>query len=147
MRTSRLALLLATGALTVAVSGCGPAATKNSDSAKEFTGDKAEIAKVVDDLEAAAQKRDGKKVCNELLAPALVKTFKDPKRPCKTVMNENLTDADLFKMKVDSVVVTGDTATAVVSSDAGKGKPKQKNTFAFTKDAAANGVWKVSSFG
>lgn len=147
MRTSRLALLLATGALAVVVSGCGPAASKNSESAKSFTGEKADVAKVVDDLQAAAQKRDGKKVCTELLAPVLLKTFKDPKRPCKTVMDENLTDADLYKMTVDSVVVNGATATAIVSSDAGKGKPKQKDTFTFVKVAGANGAWKISSFG
>ncbi len=146
MRTSRPAILLAIGALAVSSTGCAASGTTSSDSAKEFSGVQADVAKVVDDLESAAKKRDGKKVCNEILAPALLKTF-SASRTCKSVVDDNLSDADLFGMTVTSVQVNGTTATAVVESDTGKDDAKQKNTFTFVKDSAANGVWKISSFG
>lgn len=140
-------LLAAAAALTVA--GCGPAAS--SDSSKDFQGAKADVAKVVDDLSAAAQKRDGGKICKELLAPSLLQGFTTRKQVCKTVMKDDLTDADTFGMKVKSVTILpgGAKATAVVESDTGLdgSKSKQLNTFTFVKDAGANGAWKVSGFG
>jgi ketosteroid isomerase-like protein len=148
MSRSALLSVLVAGGLAVAVSGCGPAGS-SADSAKEFTGAKADVAQVVDDLQDAAQKRDGSKAC-KLFAPNLLQVFKTRNQTCKTVLNKNLTDADTTKMTVKSVTITGDKATAVVQSDTGKkgSGSKQTNTFTFVKSpSVANGAWQVSSFG
>jgi hypothetical protein len=147
MRPLRPALALASVALAVLASGCAAGGSSSSKSSTTFTGDKAAVAQVVSDLEAATKKRDGDKVCKDFLAPALLKTFTTGKPSCKSTMNDNLADADAFGMDVTAVTVTGATATAVVLSDAGKDNAKQKNTFTFVKDPGANGAWKISSFG
>jgi len=146
MRRSALLPAVAAAGLAVALAGCGPAAT-GSDSSKEFTGAKSDVAQVVDDLQDAAAKRDGAKAC-KLLAPNLLAGFAARHRTCKDVLDDDLADADTTKMTVTSVNVAGNRATAVVESDTGKGKTKQTNTFTFVKSpSVANGAWQVSSFG
>jgi hypothetical protein len=142
-----LPVLAVAGLLAASVTGCAASGSKGSDSAKDFKGTQADVAQVVDDLVSASQKRDGEKICKEILAPALTATFTANKTVCKDVVKDNLGDTDIFGMTVKSVQVNGNTATAVVESDAGSDEPKQKNTFTFVKDAGANGVWKISSFG
>lgn len=145
LRTAFAPVLLV-GVLAVVVGGCaGQGSSKKS--ADAFTGSKQDVAQVVDELQSAAQKQDGKKVCKDLLAPALVTAAAKGGKTCKSVLNDNLSDADTYGLKVKAVTVTGATATAVVEADGGSGAKDTTSTFTFAKDPGANGAWKISSFG
>ena len=141
-----LAPALLAGALAVTAAGCAGQSSSKS-SADEYTGAKKDVAQVVDDLQSAAGKADGKKVCNDLLAPALVQKVATGGTTCKKAMEDLLKDVDTSDMTVKSVAVAGATATAVVESDGGSGGTDRTNTFTFAKDPGANGAWKISSFG
>jgi 2',3'-cyclic-nucleotide 2'-phosphodiesterase (5'-nucleotidase family) len=136
--------VLALAAVAAAASGCGAAASTGGNSADDFTGQRKAVAQLVDDLQDAASRRDGAKICNELLAANLIAGFKARGEVCKDVVTDTLTDADIYAMTVDAVTVTGVKATAVVLSDSGTGDD-QRNIFAFVK--GKNGAWKISSFG
>lgn len=141
-----LAPVLLAGALAVTATGCAGQGSSSS-SADDFTGARKDVAQVVDDLQGAVGKADGKKVCNDYLAPALVQSASANGKKCQSVMEDNLKDADTTGMTVKSVTITGNTATAVVESDGGKDAKDRTNTFTFVKDPGANGAWKISSFG
>jgi len=145
LRTVIAPALLA-GALAVTAAGCAGQGSSKS-SADEYTGAKKDVAQVVDDLQDAAGGADGKKVCNDLLAPALVQKVAVDGKTCKKAMEDLLQDVDTSGMEVKSVNVTGSTATAVVESDGGSGGKDRTDTFTFAKDPGANGAWKISSFG
>jgi hypothetical protein len=129
-----LALLLAAAGLAT---GCG---TAGSDSAKDFSGVREDVAGTVEDLESAARSSDEDEICTRLLAGALIDTLRSGGQSCTSAVSDALDDADTFDLTVKSVTVTGDKATAVVDS-----KEKTANdTFALVKEG---GRWKISSFG
>jgi len=138
--------VLVAGLLALTAAGCA-GQTSSKSSAEDFTGVKKDVAQVVEDLQSAVSKADGKKVCNEILAKPLSSSVSKGGKTCKDILDDNLSDVDTSGMKVTSVTVTGDTAKAVVVSDGGSGDPDRTNTFTLVKDTGANGVWKISSFG
>jgi hypothetical protein len=134
----RLALLLA--ASTLALGACGQT-SKNS--ATGFSGDQKPVAQAVESLQSAGSKRDAAKICNDLLAPALVAKIKAASsRPCDSVLKDALSDADAFELQVKKVTLAGDTATAVVESSSGN--KKRTDTLQLQKVGAA---WKIASLG
>ena len=85
----RTAIALCFLALTLAACGAAP-----KDSAEDFKGDQRNVANTVEDLEAAARKSDGDKVCAQLLAPSLLDTLKKQGTNCTTAVKEAFKDAD-----------------------------------------------------
>jgi hypothetical protein len=129
--------VLATTALALVLSACGSAAPSQES---KFTGDRAEVAQVVDDLAAAGRSRDADKICSEILAKQLVNELKSAGGDCVTEMDRAINDANDYDLTVDDVKVTGDTATARVR----QGKSKTVATFSFIKE---NGGWRALALG
>jgi hypothetical protein len=123
--------------LTLAVTGCGSAAT---DSAKEFEGEKQRIAATVEGLESAARADEPGKVCTTLLSGALLATLKKQGTNCNTAVKDAFSDADSFDLVVDEVTIDDDKATAKVTS--GRGDAKKTDTLDLVRDGQA---WKIVS--
>lgn len=133
MRPAAAALCL----LALALSACGAAPR---DSAKDFKGAEGEVAKVVEAVESAARKDDPDALCTDLLSPALLKTLTDQGTNCKTAVREAFKDADSLDLTVDDVSISGERATAKVTS--GTGSTKKADTLELEK---SGGVWKIAS--
>ena len=123
--------------LAVALAGCGAA---ERDSAKEFKGAEAAVAKVVEDLESAARANDPEKVCKTLLDDKLIKALGAQGTNCRTGTKDAFEDADSFDLTVKEVAITGTTANAKLT--AGTGGDEKDYTLEFTRDGSA---WKISS--
>ncbi|HWH96546.1 MAG TPA: nuclear transport factor 2 family protein [Baekduia sp.] len=135
---TRLAALLV--ALPLALGACGQT---EKDSAKDFTGDQKAVAQTVEDLQKASRKNDEAKICNDLLAPALVAKIKTAsKGTCEQALKDALQDADSYELQVKKVAIEGTSATATVTSDTG---PKDRtDTLALAK---VGGAWKIAELG
>jgi hypothetical protein len=132
-RLAALATVVAAAAL--GASGC--ATTKTASSAGSFKGAESDVAKVVDDLRTAGERRDAAKICSEILARPLVTQLDSSGTSCNQEMAKTIKDVDDYAMTVRDVTVTGATATARVQNGA-KGTTA---TFKFVREANR---WKVS---
>jgi hypothetical protein len=137
--TTRLAVLLCASALTL--SACG---TSDKDSATNFKGDQKAVAQTVEDLQSASRKGDEKKICTDLLAPALITKIKAAhKDGCEPALKDALRDVDSYELQVKKVAISGTNATATVTSDIGKDDDR---TDALTLVKVGN-AWKISELG
>jgi Putative lumazine-binding len=135
---TRLAALLLT--LPLALGACGQS---TKDSAGDFKGDQKAVAQTVEDLQSAGRKREASKICDDLLAPALVAQIKKASSTsCKDVLDDALSDADSFELQVKKVTVNGATATAVVESEGGD----QDRTDSLELTKVGN-AWKIATLG
>lgn len=134
MRVRRLVPML----LVLALSGCGQAASSSA----EFEGEEARVAEVVDELSAASERRDGTKICADLITEDLVSDFEAGDVSCSEELDDALREADDSTLEVTSVEVSGDSATAEVTGQAGD--EDREATFEFEK---VEGSWRISSFG
>jgi hypothetical protein len=107
----RILLPLAAVAAALALAGCG---SGESSSAGGFEGQEKEVAQVVEDLQRAAQSRDGGKVCSELLARELVDELSSGDQDCIDEVEKAIGDADDYELRVTDVSVEGESATATV---------------------------------
>ena len=123
--------------LALAVTGCAGA---NTDSAEEFKGEKGKVAAVVEQLEKAAREDNPELVCEQLLTKGRLATVKDLGTNCRTGVKDAFKDADSFDITVDDITITGDSATAKVTS--GRGSNKKSDTLALKREGTA---WKVDS--
>ena len=123
--------------LAAALAGCGAA---ERDSAKEFKGAEAAVAKVVEDLETAARTDEPNKVCAALLDDRLLAALREQGTNCRTGTEDAFEDADSFDLTVKDVTITGETASAKLS--AGTGSDEKDYTLEFARDG---NVWKISS--
>ena len=108
-----LALLALAALLSACASGSG-----SSDSAGDFRGDQRAVATIVEDLEEAASNGDENEICRNLLAPALVRRLA-AQGGCPAAVDTAIKNADTFAMDVQSVRITGNTATARVKLEVG----------------------------
>jgi hypothetical protein len=129
--------VLAVVALALALSACG-AAPPSQES--KYTGDQAQVAKLVDELADAGRRGNAQKICTEILAKQLVDELKSAGGDCVSEMKRAITDASDYDLQVDDVKVTGTTATARVR----QGTSKKVATFAFVKE---KGGWRASALG
>ncbi|HEY7073909.1 MAG TPA: hypothetical protein VH418_01005 [Solirubrobacteraceae bacterium] len=127
--------LLAAAAL--AAGGCGAAQTNSSS---KFKGEQGQVAKVVDDLSSAGQKKDAAKICNSILSQSLVAQIKAAGADCQQEMKKAIDDADSYDLQVQSVTINGNQAQAKVR----QGKKGPFATFEFVKE---NGGWRATSLG
>jgi hypothetical protein len=132
MRRASLALAL----LILPLAGCASAQTSKS----KFNGEAEKVAAVVDDLAQAGRSGNAKKICSDILARQLVAELKSAGGDCESEMKAAIQDASDYDLKVDSVKVTGGSATARVRQGT-KGKVA---TFSFIKE---KGDWRASALG
>jgi hypothetical protein len=132
-RIAVIAVVLALG-----LSACG--AAQPTKSADKFSGDRAQVADVVDRLAAAGAKGDAQTICDDILAKQLVTEVKNAGGDCVTEMKRAIQDASDYDLQVKDVKVTGTTATAQVR----QGETGKLATFSFMKE---NGKWRASALG
>jgi hypothetical protein len=110
----RIALLLP----LLLVSGCAPASSGGVDTGR-FTGSEKAVATTLDDLADAGRKRDGARACAQLLSHRIVDKLDQARGSCRTALDDQLDDADVFDIDVaaGAIKVTGATATARVRSN------------------------------
>jgi hypothetical protein len=131
---SGLALLV----VALGLSSCTGAAPR--DSAQDFKGAERAVAKTVEDLEDAARNRDDDRACTKLLSDSLLAAAKDEGIVCKTAVDDAFHDASSLDLTVEDVSISGDTATAKVTS--GSGDDEKTDTLVLEKAGAG---WKISS--
>ena len=132
---ARIAPLLA----ALAFAGCAQQPTSTSD----FKGAEADVAKVVEDLQADATGRKPGEICTKVLSRELADKLKTAGNDCTSEMEKITTDADDFELEVTDVTITGDTATAKVKARRGKDKDGT-TTFTLVKEG---GDWRLSDLG
>ncbi len=106
----RLPLLL----LTVFAAGCGDETTPEDD-----------VRAAVTRYGEASAAKDYQAICDELLAPDLVKNAEQYGLPCELAVKPSLEAAKSPKLTVGAVTVNGDTATAQITSTAANQKPSK----------------------
>jgi dihydroxyacetone kinase len=124
--------------LALALAGCAP--TQQSASSKDFKGEEKAVADVVGDLQEAGQRKDADKICSDVLSAKLVESLKSGGSTCVDEMDKAITDADDYKLTVEDVTVSGDTATAKVKN----GSDGPTATIEFAKE---RGGWRATSLG
>lgn len=135
----RVALTLAAAAPALVAGGCG---TNEPDSSSKFRGEEKLVANAIEDLQSAGSKRDGDRICRELLAKPVVAAIRQAgSKSCAARIEKSLDDADTFELTVRSVKVEGGTARAVVASDAGDEKDRV-DTIRLVKEGRR---WKIAS--
>ncbi len=105
-------------ALAVLLSGCA-SGSGSSDTAEDFQGDQRAVATIVEDLEDAASNGDENEICRDLLAPALVRRLASAQGGCPAAVDTAIKNTDTFAIDVQSVRITGNTATARVKLEVG----------------------------
>jgi hypothetical protein len=125
------------GLLALTVAGCGGVA---SDSAKDFKGEQAKVAAVIEQIEKAARADKPDVVCENLLTEERLALVKKLGTNCKTGVKDAFKDADSFDITVDKITISGNAATAKVTS--GRGSNKKSDTLELKREGTA---WKVDS--
>jgi outer membrane PBP1 activator LpoA protein len=103
-------------ALLAAVVLAGCSGQTSSNSADDFNGEQKAVAQVIDDLADAGSDGDAKEICDTLLSRELSSKLKQGNRDCQDIVDDQLSDANVFDLDVKSIQITGDTATAQVES-------------------------------
>jgi len=96
--------------LALALAGCGAAGS----SAGDFEGEERRVAQVVEDLQSAAEGRDGEEICSRLLASRFADSLAAAGRTCDQEVTKALGDAESASLEVEAVRVTGNEAVAQV---------------------------------
>lgn len=129
----RLALLAAVGLL---LAGCGSAGAGSPS----FTGQDDAVADVVKGISRATQRRDGAKVCGDLVTKALASRLAAGRASCAKQVEAALRDTDGNDLQVRDVTVSGTRARAVVR----QGDDGATATYTLLKQGSG---WRVDSFG
>ena len=121
--------------LALVLAGCTTAGSGSS--ADKFEGAESDVAQVVDDLSAAAGRRDGEKICAEYLSRSLVRSLSTQGTSCNQEMEKATNDASDFDLNVRDVTVEATSATARVQ----RGDDGPTSTFELVKE---DNRWKLS---
>ncbi len=128
VRLRRVALALACAALT----GCGGGPS-----------DADQVRAVVKAFAAATAAKDYQRLCDDLLAPALVQQVVNRGLPCEVALQQGLGDVRSPQLTLGAIVVKGDTATADVRTTAA-GQPPSRDTIRLQR---VRGKWRIASLG
>jgi hypothetical protein len=135
MRRSLAALVLV---LALIAAGC----SGSTSSAGNFEGEQKRVADVVEKLQSAGETGDAKEICEEVLAKSLADQIRAAGSTCEQEMDKAIKDADDFDLEVESVTVSGNTATARVK---GKDRGAERvRTFEFEKEGPN---WRATRLG
>jgi Putative lumazine-binding len=135
MKARRLLVLLCAPALATGVFACGSTVSTSS-----FKGEQEKVAQAVAHLQSHASALEAKKICGEDLAAANVARLNAAPGGCKQALETQLKEIDSFEATVESVKLSGDTATAQVKSI-----HSGKNTIQTLRLVREGGKWKISS--
>ena len=119
-------------ALALLATGCGG---EDAPSAEE------QVRATLADFGRATAAKDYGRLCTRILAPALVEQVTAIGLPCPVALRQGLGEVREPRLTVGGVRVTGDTATADISSSA-RGQQPSRDTVELQR---VNGSWRVSS--
>lgn len=128
--------LLCAALLTTCLAACG---TTSSVSTSAFKGEQQQVAKAIARLQSHATALEAKKICSEDLAAARVSKLNAAPGGCKQALESQLKQIDSFETTVETVKVSGDTATAQVKGVVGGKKGLQ--VVSLVKEG---GKWRIS---
>lgn len=110
----RCAALTTALVVALALAGCA-GGTSNKDSSNDFSGEKQQVASVIEDLQSAAEDSDEGAICDLLTAELLDAVTKGSgAATCRGGLDKALKDTDQSDLTVKSVKIDGDEASAVV---------------------------------
>jgi hypothetical protein len=140
LRPVRLLTPVAVLGATLGLVACGQA----KDSAGDFQGEQRNVADVVEKLQTEGRNRNAGRICNDLLAPALVRRIEAQNQGarCADVLDPNLNDTDAFELQVEKVTITGPRATVDVTSEAGDDTRTDQLTL-----QKVGADWKIATLG
>jgi hypothetical protein len=121
--------------IALLLQGCTAAAPS---SAGRYKGTERDVAKVVDDLAAAARKGDAGRVCTKIVSPDFAARLRAGASTCEDEVKKAIGDADDYDLDVRAVAVTGTQATAQVRQG------PRTATFRLAREGAD---WRITSFG
>jgi len=130
--------VLAVFVLAFVLSACGSTAPR--DSAEQFGGAEKAVAAAVEGMETAAREGDPERFCTQLLSANLLDRLKQQGTTCTTAVREAFRDASSKDLTVEDVSISGDTATARITS--GSGSNEKSDTLQLEKVGAG---WKIAS--
>ena len=125
--------------LVLALTGCAQQET----SANDFKGEQKAVAEAIEDLQTNAQNRKPGEICSNNLSKGLAEKLKSEGNDCTSEMEKITRDADDFQLDVSKVSISGNTATAQVTTRRGDDKDASV-TFSLVKEG---GDWRLSDFG
>ena len=115
-------------------------ATEPNDSATEFTGAERAVAAAVEELETAARDDDSEAACARLFSAALLASLEARGDDCESAVKDAFQDADSTDLAVDDVTISGEKATARVTS--GTGDETKTSTLELEKAGAG---WRIAT--
>ena len=121
----------------LALAACGGGG--GADSAGEFEGAERDVARAIEDLEEAGQEDEPRRICQALLARAVVDKIERSGGECVEAVDKALDQADTFALTVKSVRVDGDRARAEVEAGA---EEEKVSTVELVRE---NDAWRVAS--
>jgi hypothetical protein len=127
MRRPLLALVLAGAVLA----GCGGPT------------DEQQVRQTVGAFGQATRAKDYARLCNDLLAPALLEQVRSIGLPCEAALRQGLGQVEDPQLVVGRITVAGSKATAEVRTSA-RGQPPSRDTIRLDK---IGGAWKIASLG
>ncbi|HEX8083931.1 MAG TPA: hypothetical protein VF529_06535 [Solirubrobacteraceae bacterium] len=116
------------------LAGCGG----TTDSSGDFEGAEQDVATTIEDLEEAAQEDEPRRICQALLAKAVVQRIEASGADCTKAVDKALDQTDTFSLTVEDVEVRGSTATARVETGVDEEKVE---TVELVREGDA---WKIS---
>jgi hypothetical protein len=122
--------------LAIPLAGCGAAASSSGD----FEGEQKSVAQAIEDIQAAAERQNTAKLCDELFAKPYADEVRAGATSCVEETQKAIDDADEFNLDVKSVTVNGDQATAKVDNK--NGTKTGSRTFEMVKEGSQ---WKLVS--
>jgi hypothetical protein len=130
----RVLALACLPALALGAVACG-----TTTSTSDFHGAEREAAQTVADLQSDVTSGERKKICERDLAAPVVTRLGGRAR-CETVVKNRLAEIDNTEIKIESVKVSGSTATATVKSTY-SGNKSARWTVALAKEGSR---WKIT---
>jgi hypothetical protein len=131
----RLTALAFVALCSLAVAACG-----TTTSTASFKGTEHDVAQTIANLQSDITAGEQKKVCQrDLAAPVVTKLGGETR--CESTIKDQISEIDNTELEVESVKVSGATATAQVKSDYG-GKKLRKATVSLAQEG---GKWKIAS--
>ena len=133
LRRVRLRPPVVCALLALALAGCGDSGPS----------DEAQIRGALDAFRRATAEKDYATLCEQVLAPQLIRTVEQIGLPCERALRKGFEDVREPRISVGTVTVDGDTATAEVRSSAVGQKPSQDTVELVRVDDR----WRIASLG
>jgi hypothetical protein len=118
----------------------GASACATAVSTSGFNGEAKQVAQTIKNLQSDVTAGEQKKVCQNDLAASVVKRLSSASGGCQQAIKDQLTEIASFEVTIDSIKVSGTTATAQVKSKySGK---MRASTLTLVKEGDK---WKISA--